>query len=114
MKSFDIEDYQITASRILYYDPYSLPPWNARLDSPKIKDGVRNGLQYAWFRYGSVPNTFVQVDLMAVHRVTGFAFQGHPTYNSYVTKFKIQYSNSSLDDMQWYSNDNGAVLVSYG
>jgi hypothetical protein len=94
MKSFDIEDFQLTAltAALSIGRSYS-PPWNARLDSPGFGKSISNNADLPYYRFRGTDIYYLQVDLLVAHRITAMVIQGNPDYNNYVSTFKITYSN---------------------
>ena len=114
MKDGSIEDNQITASS--EWDS-NHGPNNARLDRP-----AGDGRTGAWRPRFNDINPWIQVDFGKLRSVSGIVSQGRSDYDSWVTKYNVQYSNDGTsweyvkdaDDVDMVRRNPGFIIHKYG
>lgn len=102
MESGKLLDSAITASS---YYANEFKPYNARLN--------KHYGNCAWIpRSGLQHNSWIEVDLGGLTRVTGIATQGRRTYTQWVTSYTVSYSN---DRQYWkFCEESGTSKIFTG
>ena len=101
-----IRNYQILASSTKLISTLDSFPWDARL---KVPYG-------AWIAGEKDQDQWLQIDFERVMRVRKIATQGHPRYDFWIEKFKLQYSanntvnGTTYDGSEWetYQEDDAS------
>lgn len=76
--------------------------WNANHGPSRGRLHIKNyGGVAAWCAHRNDANQWLQVDLLRRHRITRVATQGRLGYSQWVTKYRLQYSDSGVS-FQYY------------
>ena len=81
------------------------PAWRARLDDNRV-------IVYEQPYWSASQNldSWIQIDLMTLFRITGLVIQGHETEYSFLTKCQITYSLGDPMEFIDYKNSTGDVV----
>ena len=75
--------------------------------------GRLHGKTRAWSARTTDVNQWLQIDLIGQYRVTRVATQGRDDYNQWVTKYQLQYSNDSMNFLDYKGYGQNATKVRY-
>lgn len=75
------------------------------------KDQIRLNSAFAWCAVVNNEDQFVQVDLVEIHRVTGFATQGNPNADEWITIYNLRYTVNGIDWLYERISGNGALGI---
>ena len=102
IKTYGVMDYQMTSSTLYTSASSYYPAWRARLDSSKTIV-----YEYPYWSGNTVVDSWIQIDLMVMFRITGVVFQGAPKKFLFLKKCQIAYSTGDPMLFIDYNKTNG-------
>ena len=105
VKSRAVMDYQMTSNFVYTSGESYFPAWRARLDDNRV-------IVYEQPYWSASQNldSWIQIDLMTLFRITGLVIQGHETEYFFLTKCQITYSLGDPMEFIDYKNSTGDVV----
>ena len=102
MENREIPNEAVNASSS--WTPAAHEPWQARLNNIQ-----KNGSSGSWSALQNAPGQYLQIDLGKERVVNKIATQGRPSYDQWVTSYKLLFSSNGANWNEY--QNNGVVKV---